>query len=65
MFVFFVSFQVLQRITSATAELEAGVKRVGSQSDGTELREDLNSKKDDILADIRIMKNILQSTKQK
>ena len=57
--------QVLQRISSATAELETGVKALGTQSDGIELREDLNSKKDAILADIETMKSILQNAKER
>lgn len=55
----------MQRITSATKELETGVKSVGTQSDGIELREELNSKKDAIVADIQTMKNILQRTKER
>ena len=57
--------QVLQRLSSATAELETGVKALGTQSDGIGLREDLNSKKDAILADIQTMRSILQSAKER
>lgn len=41
------------------------MKRLGGQSDGRELRDDLNSKKDAILADIQFMKSTLQITKKR
>lgn len=41
------------------------MKRLGGQSDGRELRDDLNSKKDAILADIQSMKSTLQITKER
>lgn len=55
----------MQRITSATVGLEKAVKGLGTQSDGRDLRDDLNSKKDAILADIQIMKAILLSARER
>ena len=41
------------------------MKGLGTQSDGRDLRDDLISKKDAILAGIKIMKAILLSTRER